>query len=59
MLFGEDSRQTHGVYFNSSGGYALGTGYYYDNNKIDVTPLACSTRLLLLASFTTIRFLNW
>lgn len=36
MRFGDQSRQTHGVNFNPSGTLALGTGYYYDNNEIDV-----------------------
>ncbi|WP_162010825.1 YncE family protein [Nitrosococcus halophilus] len=34
--FGQVSRQTHGVNFNPSGTIGLGTGYFYDNDKIDV-----------------------
>ena len=30
------TEQTHGIFFNSSGTLGLGTGYYYDNNIIDV-----------------------
>ena len=36
MTFGPISQQTHGVNFNPSGNRALGTGYYYDHNEIDV-----------------------
>jgi DNA-binding beta-propeller fold protein YncE len=36
MTFGDKSQQTHGVNFNPSGSRALGTGYYYDLNEIDV-----------------------
>lgn len=36
LMFAQESRQTHGVNFNPSGMLALGTGYYYESNKIDV-----------------------
>ncbi len=36
LIFGNQSQQTHGVNFNPSGKLALGTGYYYDSNEIDV-----------------------
>jgi DNA-binding beta-propeller fold protein YncE len=36
LIFGDKSQQTHGVNFNPSGQLALGTGYFYDNNEIDV-----------------------
>ena len=36
LEFGDKSQQTHGVNFNQSGKLALGTGYYYDHNEIDV-----------------------
>ena len=34
--YGEFSRHTHGIVFNSRGNLALGTGYYYDQTSIDV-----------------------
>lgn len=34
--YGDFSRHTHGLVFNSSGNLALGTGYYYDQTSIDV-----------------------
>lgn len=43
LTFGEDSRQTHGVNFNSEGTLALGTGYYYDHNEIDLYAVDRST----------------
>lgn len=36
MTFDEASRQTHGVYFNPSGTWGLGTGYYYDSGELDL-----------------------
>ena len=36
IMNAETSRQTHGLNFNPTGGYALATGYYYDHNEIDV-----------------------
>ena len=36
IMEAEDSRQTHGLNFNSNGTRALATGYYYDHNEIDV-----------------------
>ena len=34
--YGDFSAQTHGLVFNSNGNIALGTGYYYDDSKINV-----------------------
>ncbi|HAY78933.1 MAG TPA: hypothetical protein DCY79_03930 [Planctomycetaceae bacterium] len=34
--YGDFSRHTHGLVFNSHGNLALGTGYYYDQTSIDV-----------------------
>ncbi|NEO51789.1 MAG: hypothetical protein F6K54_01010 [Okeania sp. SIO3B5] len=34
--FGEATNQTHGVTFNPSGTVALGTGYYYDDDDIEI-----------------------
>ncbi len=34
--YGNFSRHTHGLVFNSRGNFALGTGYYYDQTSIDV-----------------------
>jgi hypothetical protein len=34
--YGEISAQTHGLSFNAAGTLALGTGYYFDNSKIDL-----------------------
>lgn len=36
LNFGPESSQTHGINFNPAGTVALGTGYYYDLNEIDV-----------------------
>ncbi len=43
FVFGQKSLQTHGVNFNPSGTLALGTGYFYDNNEIDVYSVNKST----------------
>lgn len=34
--YGEASRQTHGLNFNPSGTVAIGTGYFYDHEELDV-----------------------
>ena len=36
LSFGKKSQQTHGINFNASGTLGLGTGYFYDDNRIDV-----------------------
>lgn len=36
MSFGDKSRQTHGINFNSTGKLGLGAGYCFDCNEVDV-----------------------
>lgn len=36
MSFGDASAQLHGITFNPAGTLALGVGYFYDNNQIDI-----------------------
>ncbi len=36
VSFGEKSQQTHGLNFSPSGALALGTGYFYDHEEVDL-----------------------